>query len=65
LARPQTAADGHLTTPGLVTAGDAVCTTTPNFGRGITISLRQAHELLRLMDEHEDDVETVGYAFDE
>ena len=63
--RPQTAADGHLTTPGLVTAGDAVCTTTPNFGRGITTSLRQAQELLRLVDEHEEDVEAVGYAFDE
>ncbi|HVD81475.1 MAG TPA: FAD-dependent oxidoreductase [Propionibacteriaceae bacterium] len=63
--RPQTGADGRLTMPGLISAGDAVCTTTPNFGRGITTSLLQAQELLRLVDEHGDDVEAVGYAFDE
>ena len=37
-----------------VSVGDAVCTTTPNFGRGITTSLLQAQELLRLVDEHGD-----------
>jgi flavin-dependent dehydrogenase len=58
----QTAA---FTMPGLVSVGDAVCTTTPNFGRGITTSLLQAQEPLRLVDEHGDDVEAVGYAFDE
>ena len=63
--RPQTGADGRLTMPGLVSAGDAVCTTTPNFGRGITTSLLQAQELVRLVDEHGDDVEAVGYAFDD
>jgi 2-polyprenyl-6-methoxyphenol hydroxylase-like FAD-dependent oxidoreductase len=62
--RPQTGVDGRLVTPGLVTVGDAVCTTTPNFGRGITTSLQQAEELLRLVDEHGEDVEAVGHAFD-
>jgi 2-polyprenyl-6-methoxyphenol hydroxylase-like FAD-dependent oxidoreductase len=63
--RPQSGADGRLTMPGLVSAGDAVCTTTPNFGRGITTSLQQAQELLRLVDEHGEDVEALGYAFDD
>lgn len=35
----------------LVSVGDAVATTTPMFGRGITTSLLQARELLRLLDE--------------
>lgn len=35
----------------LVAVGDAVATTTPMFGRGITTSLLQARELLRLLDE--------------
>jgi len=63
--RPQTGPDGRLPLPGLVTVGDAVCTTTPNFGRGITTSLLQAEELLRLIDEHGADGESIGYAFDE
>jgi 2-polyprenyl-6-methoxyphenol hydroxylase-like FAD-dependent oxidoreductase len=62
--RPQTGADGRLAMPGLVIAGDAVCTTTPTFGRGIATSLLQAQELLALVDEHGDDMEAVGYAFD-
>ena len=63
--RPQTDEHGKLVLPGLVVVGDAVCTTTPNFGRGITTSLLQAQELLRLVDEHGPDVEAVGYAFDD
>ena len=34
------------------------------FGRGITTSLMQAQELLRLLDEHGTDVVTVGESFD-
>lgn len=60
----QAGADGALALPGLVFAGDAVCTTTPMFGRGITTSLLQCHELLRLIDEHGTDVVAVGESFD-
>lgn len=46
--------DGQLLLPGLVFAGDSVCTTTPIFGRGVATSLMQVVELLRLLDEHGD-----------
>jgi 2-polyprenyl-6-methoxyphenol hydroxylase-like FAD-dependent oxidoreductase len=62
--RSQTGPDGHLALPGLLFVGDAVCTTTPNFGRGITTSLLQATEALRLIDDHGDDHVTLGEAFD-
>ncbi|GAA1383213.1 hypothetical protein GCM10009613_12310 [Pseudonocardia kongjuensis] len=42
--RPQPGIDG------LVLAGDAVCTTTPMFGRGLATTMMQARELLRLLD---------------
>lgn len=48
--RGQAAPDGSVR-PGFVAVGDAVCTTTPMFGRGITTSLLQARELLRLLDD--------------
>ncbi len=60
----QTGPDGRLLLPGLVFAGDAVCTTTPNFGRGITTSLLQARELLRLVDVHGADLAGVSEEFD-
>jgi flavin-dependent dehydrogenase len=47
-----------------VFVGDAVCTTTPMFGRGVTTSLQQARELLRLIDEHGTDAVAVGERFD-
>ena len=47
--RGQAAPDGSIRR-GFVAVGDAVCTTTPMFGRGITTSLQQARELLRLLD---------------
>jgi 2-polyprenyl-6-methoxyphenol hydroxylase-like FAD-dependent oxidoreductase len=62
--RSQKGPDGHLALPGLLFVGDAVCTTTPNFGRGITTSLLQAKEALRLIDEHEDDHLALGERFD-
>ena len=49
---------------GLRADGDSVCTTTPNFGRGIATSLLQAREVLRLLDEHGTDVDTVAESFD-
>ncbi|MGH3399650.1 MAG: FAD-dependent oxidoreductase [Streptosporangiaceae bacterium] len=62
--RAQTGADGRLVLPGLVSVGDAVATTTPTFGRGLTTTLLQAQELLRLVDELGTDVAAVGESFD-
>ena len=62
--RGQTGPDGHLALPGLVFVGDAVATTTPTFGRGVTTTLLQAQQLLQLIDEHGTDAATVGESFD-
>ena len=68
--RGQRGADGALVMPGLIFVGDSVCTTTPNFGRGITTSYLQAGRLLDLIDQHADrhrgcDAEAVAGEFDE
>lgn len=62
--RGQRQANGDLALPGLVFVGDSVCTTTPNFGRGITTCYLQAGELLRLIDEHGTDGRAIGESFD-
>jgi 2-polyprenyl-6-methoxyphenol hydroxylase-like FAD-dependent oxidoreductase len=62
--RGQTGPDGRLALPGLIFAGDAVATTTPTFGRGITTTLLQAQQLLRLIDEHGTDTDVIGEGFD-
>ena len=62
--RSQRQANGELALPGLVFVGDSVCTTTPNFGRGIATSYLQAGELLRLIDEHDTDGRAIGEDFD-
>jgi 2-polyprenyl-6-methoxyphenol hydroxylase-like FAD-dependent oxidoreductase len=62
--RDQRGPDGALALPGLLFVGDSVCTTTPNFGRGVTTSLLQAREVLRLLDEHGSDMVTVAEEFD-
>jgi len=62
--RGQTGPGGRLALPGLFFAGDAVATTTPVFGRGVTTTLRQARELLRPIDEHGRDLVTAGESFD-
>jgi hypothetical protein len=41
-----------------------VATTTPTFGRGVAITLLQAQQLLRLVDEHGTDAEAIGESFD-
>ena len=61
--RGQGGHDGALALPGLLFVGDAVCTTTPMFGRGVTTSLLQARELLALLDS-DTDVVAVAEAFD-
>ena len=62
--RGQTGHDGRLALPGLVFVGDAVATTTPTFGRGVTTTLLQAQQLLRLVDEHGTDTDAIGESFD-
>ena len=52
--RSQRGPDGSLALPGLVFVGDSVCTTTPNFGRGLATTMLQVDELLRLLDTHTD-----------
>lgn len=41
-----------------------MATTTPTFGRGITTTLLQAQQLLRLIDEHGTDTGAIGESFD-
>ena len=48
---------------GVFFVGDAVCTTNPAFGRGVTLGLLQAASLLTLLAEH-DDPRDVSAAFD-
>jgi len=56
--------DGSLVLPGLLFAGDAVCTTTPIYGRGVATSLMQVAELLRLLDgAGAADIDDVGEPF--
>ena len=62
--RGQTGPDGRLALPGLVFVGDAVATTTPTFGRGVTTTLLQAQRLLGLIDEHGADTGAIGESFD-
>ena len=62
--RDQTGPDGRLALPGLIFAGDSVCTTTPNFGRGVATSLLQAQQLLHCFDTYGADLASVGESFD-
>ena len=55
---------GHVALDGLIYAGDAVCTTNPAAGRGVTTSLLQAQRLIRLLGEHGRDFTSSSLAFD-
>ncbi len=67
--RGQQGADGALALPGLIFIGDSVCTTTPNFGRGVTTTYLQAGRLLDLIDEQaldsDGDADSVAVEFDD
>ena len=56
--------NGAVALPGLVFVGDAVCTTNPAVGRGVTTSLLQARELLRLLEHDAHDLAATTLAFD-
>lgn len=62
--RGQLDAAGRPVLPGLISVGDAVCTTTPLAGRGVTLALMQARELVRILDLHERDITTATTQFD-
>ena len=55
---------GRPVLPGLISVGDAVCTTTPLAGRGVTLALMQARELVRILDLHDRDITTATIQFD-
>ena len=55
---------GRVPAAGVFFAGDAVCTTNPVAGRGITLGLRQADALLRLLAEGGGDLREVAERFD-
>ncbi len=61
--RGQGSVDGRPAMPGLVSVGDAVATTTPTFGRGVTTTYLQVRALLALLDT-EADPGMVGEPFD-
>jgi 2-polyprenyl-6-methoxyphenol hydroxylase-like FAD-dependent oxidoreductase len=54
---------GRPVLPGLISVGDAVCTTTPLAGRGTALALMQAQELVRLVSR-ERDITTATRQFD-
>lgn len=56
--------DGRPALPGLVSVGDAVCTTTPLAGRGVSLALMQARELVRTLDQHPSDIACATMQFD-
>jgi len=60
----QTDETGRVALPGLVFVGDAVCTTNPAAGRGVALSLLQARELVRLLDDGSADLESCALEFD-
>jgi 2-polyprenyl-6-methoxyphenol hydroxylase-like FAD-dependent oxidoreductase len=62
--RGQLDASGRPVLPGLISVGDAVCTTTPLAGRGVTLAFWQARELVRLLSHENRDVVGVTTEFD-
>ena len=55
---------GRPVLPGLVSVGDAVCTTTPLAGRGVALALMQARELVRTLHQHPADIACATMQFD-
>jgi 2-polyprenyl-6-methoxyphenol hydroxylase-like FAD-dependent oxidoreductase len=62
--RGQLDVEGRPVLPGLISVGDAVCTTTPLAGRGVTLALMQARELVRILDLRGRDISTATQQFD-
>jgi 2-polyprenyl-6-methoxyphenol hydroxylase-like FAD-dependent oxidoreductase len=62
--RGQLGPSGKPALTGMISVGDAVCTTTPLAGRGISLSLMQAQELVHTLDRHGPDITTATEYFD-
>jgi 2-polyprenyl-6-methoxyphenol hydroxylase-like FAD-dependent oxidoreductase len=63
--RGQLNEEGRIEVRALVFVGDAVLTTNPAAGRGVTTSMMQARRLLAILDEHREDLEAVSLDFDQ
>ncbi len=55
---------GHVAVPGVFFVGDAVCTTNPAAGRGVSLGLRQAHTLTGMLADPGADPRDVAERFD-
>lgn len=62
--RGQLADHGRPLVPGLVAVGDAVCTTTPLAGRGVTLAFMQAQALVGFLTNHPTDDALATSIFD-
>jgi 2-polyprenyl-6-methoxyphenol hydroxylase-like FAD-dependent oxidoreductase len=62
--RGQLDAAGRPALPGLISVGDAVCTTTPLAGRGVALALMQARALLGILDHGGADIAAATMQFD-
>ncbi len=62
--RGQRPGDGTLATPGMISVGDSVCTTTPLAGRGIALALMQARALIRALEREPSDIDSAAGQFD-
>jgi 2-polyprenyl-6-methoxyphenol hydroxylase-like FAD-dependent oxidoreductase len=62
--RGQLDAAGRPALPGLISVGDAVCTTTPLAGRGVALALMQARQLVRILESSCTDIATATTQFD-
>jgi 2-polyprenyl-6-methoxyphenol hydroxylase-like FAD-dependent oxidoreductase len=56
---------GEPVLPGLISVGDAVCTTTPLAGRGVTLAFGQARALAGFLTSHPTDVDLATATFDD
>jgi hypothetical protein len=62
--RGQLDPSGRPALRGLISVGDAMCTTTPLAGRGVALSFMQARELVRLLDSEPRDIDGITTEFD-
>ncbi|HYZ66421.1 MAG TPA: hypothetical protein VE666_01215 [Mycobacterium sp.] len=63
--RGQLDSAGQPVLPGMISVGDAVCTTTPLAGRGVTLALMQAQALIEILDRQASDIATATTQFED
>jgi 2-polyprenyl-6-methoxyphenol hydroxylase-like FAD-dependent oxidoreductase len=62
--RGQFDAEGNVAVAGLFFVGDAISTTNPHSGRGVSLGLQQAAQLVSLLDHDKRDYRSVARQFD-